>query len=266
MEILGFAGALMIGFALGIVGGGGSVLTVPVLAYFFSVEPVLATAYSLFIVGIAALAGAIKNMQQGFVSYKIAIVFSIPSLIAVFITRRYLLPAIPSVIIDSDMLWLTKDMAVMLLFGLLMIASSVFMLREKSEDAGVNDKNSKHLHILYVIPEGIFVGIITGLVGAGGGFLIVPALVLLAKLPMKVAVGSSLFIIALKSMIGFLGDVGVGRAIDWPFLAVISALVIAGVLAGNYASRFIAAGKLKTGFGWVIMGLGITMIVHELFL
>jgi uncharacterized membrane protein YfcA len=261
VEILGYIGALFIGTTLGLIGGGGSILTVPVFVYLLSIEPVPATAYSLFVVGLTALVGSIAFMKKGLVSYRTAVVFAIPAFIAVFATRKFIVPAIPTDIFTIDSFIFSKDLFVMLLFAALMIAASVSMIKNKKKET----ENVKELEFNYplIIIEGIVVGILTGLVGAGGGFLIVPALVLLAKLPMKMAVGTSLLIIAVKSLFGFAGDIG-NMPIDWQLLAIFSAIAIAGILIGSYLSKYVPGEKLKPAFGWFTLAMGIFIITKEI--
>lgn len=260
MEIVGYLAAIIIGLTLGLIGGGGSILTVPVLVYLLNVEPVLATAYSLFIVGLTALFGAFNYMKKELVSYKTAIIFSVPAFIAVYLTRAFIMPSIPDVIFTFGAYQITKDLGVMLLFAILMLAASISMIRNNK-----NDSEETELHFNYpmIFIEGFVVGILTGLVGAGGGFLIIPALVLLAKLPMKLAVGTSLLIIAAKSLIGFLGDIG-ETEMNWIFLAVFSTLTILGIFIGSYLSKFVSGSKLKPAFGWFVLVMGVYIIFREL--
>ena len=262
IEILGYFGALLIGVVLGLIGGGGSILTVPVLVYMLGVNPVMATAYSLFVVGSSALVGAIKNMQKKRVAYRTAIVFSIPAFIAVYITRKYLVPAIPEHILTIGEIEVTRNLAIMLFFAFIMILASVSMIRERKVKSEPAEK-VKYNYPLIII-EGVIVGVLTGIVGAGGGFLIIPALVLLAKLPMKKAVATSLLIIAIKSLIGFIGDVQ-NFEIDWPFLLIFTSLSIIGIFLGVYLTRFINGEKLKKGFGWFVLIMGIYIVWKELF-
>lgn len=262
MELLGYLAAILIGVSLGLIGGGGSILTVPVLVYLLQVEPVTATAYSLFIVGLTSLIGSAAYMKKNLVSYKTAIVFSVPSFIAVFITRKFLLPSIPDIIFIAGNFEFTKNLFVMLLFAMLMILASVSMIRDKRPEV---ENSIIHFNYIFIMIEGFVVGILTGLVGAGGGFLIIPALVLLAKLPMKMAVGTSLLIIAAKSLIGFTGDLGIQRDINWILLTIVSLLAVAGIFAGSYLSKFVSGQKLKPAFGWFVMVMGIYIIGKELF-
>lgn len=263
IELLGYVSAAVIGFSLGLIGGGGSILTVPALVYLVGINPVLSTSYSLFIVGTAALVGSYNYMKQELISYKTAIVFAIPSLIAVYATRRWIVPAVPEEIIRWDDFVLTKDIAVMVFFALLMAAASFSMIYSAKKPS--TDKQEATLRFNYpiIVIEGAVVGVLTGLVGAGGGFLIIPALVLLAKLPMKMAIGTSLLIIAAKSLIGFVGDVGV-QPIEWRFLLAFTAIAVVGIFAGTYASQFIASQKLKVGFGWFVLVMAIFIIINEL--
>src|ERR1043165_929717 len=186
MEIAGYIAAILIGISLGLIGGGGSILTVPVLVYLMGVNPVLATAYSLFIVGTTSLAGALPKYGQGLVDIRTAIVFGTPSIIAVFATRKFLIPEIPAEVFSVDGVVITKSILLMLLFAVLMLAASFSMIRDKKVQQENADK--QHFNYPLIMLEGAVVGMLTGLVGAGGGFLIIPALVLLSKLPMKKAV------------------------------------------------------------------------------
>lgn len=262
LDILGYFGALVIGVTLGLIGGGGSILTVPVLVYLLSVNPVTATAYSLFVVGASSLVGAFKNMHKGLVDLKTAIVFSIPAFMAVYATRAFLVPAIPESLFSVGDLEITKNIGIMLFFAVIMILASISMIRENGKSEKPLPTKVTYNYPLIVI-EGIVVGILTGIVGAGGGFLIIPALVLLAKLPMKKAVATSLLIIAVKSLIGFIGDIQ-NLEIDWIFLLIFSGIAIAGIFLGIYLNRFINGDKLKKAFGWFVLIMGIYIVWAEL--
>lgn len=260
-QVLGYVGALFIGVVLGLIGGGGSILTVPILVYLLFVNPVTATAYSLFVVGVSSLVGAIRNIQKGLVDFRTAIVFAIPAFIAVYSTRKYLVPAIPEKLFSLGSFVITKDIGIMLFFAFVMLVASVSMIRNKREDNGVNSEVAYNYP--FIIVEGVLVGVVTGIVGAGGGFLIIPALVLLAKLPMKKAVATSLLIIAIKSLIGFIGDVE-NLDIDWPFLLIFTSISVVGIFLGIYLSNFIEGKKLKKGFGWFVLIMGVYIIYKEL--
>lgn len=259
-EILGYFGALLIGVVLGLIGGGGSILTVPILVYLMFINPVTATAYSLFVVGVSSLFGAIRNIKKGLVDFKTAIVFAIPAFIAVYSTRKFIVPAIPENIVTINEFTLTKNIAIMLFFAIIMLVAAVAMIKNNGNKTEEETK-VKYNYPLIII-EGFVVGVLTGIVGAGGGFLIIPALVLLAKLPMKKAVATSLLIIAIKSLIGFIGDVET-IAIDWTFLLSFTVISVIGIFLGIYLSNFIEGKKLKKYFGWFVLIMGVYIIIKE---
>jgi len=266
MEFFGYFASLIIGVSLGLIGGGGSILTVPVLVYLLGVEPIMATAYSLFIVGLSSLIGVIPKYKQGLISIKTAVVFGIPSIAAVFATRKWIVPIIPHEVFQLGNFLITRAILMMILFAILMVAASVSMIRNKKQDFIQNNQEQKFNYPLIII-EGFIVGALTGLVGAGGGFLIIPALVMLSKLPMKMAVGTSLLIIAAKSLIGFLGDLSTHAVImDWQILGFVTSFAIAGIFIGNALSKKIDGDKLKKGFGWFVLVMGVYIIINELFL
>ncbi len=260
IEVVGFIGALLIGVILGLIGGGGSILTVPVLVYLMHINPVTATAYSLFIVGASALVGAIQNMRKGLVDVKTAIVFSIPAFIGVYISRKYILPAIPNELFSIGEHLLTKEVGIMIFFALIMLMASISMIWSNSKN--IEPRVAGVFNCPLIIIEGLLVGFVTGIVGAGGGFLIIPALVLLAKLPMKKAIATSLLIIAIKSLIGFIGDIE-NLAIDWIFLSLFTVLSIIGIFVGTMLSRYVDGKKLKKGFGWFVFIMGLYIIISE---
>ena len=262
IEILGYLGALLIGVVLGLIGGGGSILTVPVLVYLLSINPVTATAYSLFVVGATSLFGSIRNFQKKRVDLKTAVVFSIPAFISVYLTRKFLVPAIPETIITLGDFTITKNIGIMLFFAVIMLMASISMILEPSE----KDAKPRRVKFNYffITLEGAIVGVLTGIVGAGGGFLIIPALVLMVKLPMKRAVATSLVIIAVKSLIGFIGDVE-NLDINWGFLLIFTVISIAGIFVGIWLNRFIDGKKLKKGFGWFVLLMGLYIFWKEIF-
>lgn len=251
--------ALVIGIVLALIGSGGSILTVPVLVYLLKIEPVTATAYSLFIVGMTAFAGAIPYWKRGELDRDALIWFSFPSIAAVWLTRSVLLPALPDVWLTVGAVSIGKGQALMILFAGLMLVSAILMLR----DAPPLAQTSTPRRGLLVL-EGAVVGVLTGLVGAGGGFLIIPALVLLAGLPMKTAVGTSLALIALKSTIGFTGDLVVGLAPDWPLVLGFTSVAIIGILLGARWVPNVPASTLKRGFGVFLILIAISMIISEI--
>lgn len=266
MEAIGYLFSVIIGISLGLIGGGGSILTVPVLVYLLDVEPVTATAYSLFIVGTSSLIGAWPKYKQSLVDIRTAIVFGIPSILAVFATRKFIVAAIPDELFHVGGFAVTKPILMMVLFALLMIAASFSMIRDKKDNCEKQVFGQKFNYPL-IMAEGSVVGVLTGLVGAGGGFLIIPALVILGGLPMKMAVGTSLLIIAAKSLIGFTGDLSSHSVnVNWSFLLIVTALAVIGIFAGNRLSKKVDGDKLKKGFGWFVLVMGVYIIINELVL
>lgn len=261
MQIAGYIAALFIGISLGLIGGGGSILTVPVLVYLFGVSPILATSYSLFVVGSTSLIGSFNSWRKGLVDFYTAFLFGLSSIITVFITRKIIIPHIPEDIIIGNVT-LHFSRLTMLLFAVLMLIASISMIKSKYyETIKEERKASFGKLILY----GISIGLVTGFLGAGGGFLLIPALVLLLHLPMKKAIGTSLLIIALNSLAGFIGDTGHFKT-NWIFLSTISMIAIAGVFVGGLLGKSINGEKLKKGFGWFVLLMGIYIIVKETWL
>ncbi|WP_435131778.1 sulfite exporter TauE/SafE family protein [Formosa sp. A9] len=262
-QVVGYLSALIIGLVLGLTGGGGSILTVPVLVYLLHVNPITATAYSLFIVGFTASFGAYKNFQKGLVDLKIAAIFAIPAFSMVYITRKLIIPAMPENLLQIGNLIITKDIAIMVLFAVMMVVASLTMLKPKKD---IDEEHHKRkLSNLLIFNQAIVIGFFTGLVGAGGGFIIIPALIILGNLSMKKAVGTSLFIIAVNSLIGFAGDIG-HTQIDWIFLSIFTMLSVVGILIGSYLSNNIEGEKLKKGFGWFVLVMGVYILIKELVL
>lgn len=261
MELVGYLAAVFIGISLGLIGGGGSILTVPLLVYLFSVDVVLATAYSLFIVGTTSVVGSLSYLKKKLVNVRTAIVFGIPSIITVFLTRAYIVPAIPEKLLRIGDFTLTKNIFLMLLFAVLMIFASYSMIKKERKCEEIRQLSKFNYPLILL--EGAIVGVLTGLVGAGGGFLIIPALVIVSKLPMKEAVGTSLVIIAAKSLIGFFGEGG-EPMIDWIFLAQVTAFAVTGIFIGTLLSKKIDGSKLKPAFGWFVLIMGIYIIIKEI--
>ncbi len=262
LHVFGYIGALIIGVSLGLIGGGGSILAVPILAYLFSIDEKAATAYSLFIVGASALLGGWKQHLKGLVDWRTAAVFGLPAIIGVTVVRRYVVPAMPDILFEFQGLEFTRRMAMFGLFAVLMIPAAYSMLKKEKVKKVTGEKRYNYALIL---AEGLIVGGITGMIGAGGGFLIIPALVILANVEMKVAVGTSLIIIAIKSLMGFfLGDV-LTMEIDWGFLSLFTGLSVIGIFIGSYLSNFIDGKKLKKGFGYFILIMAAFIFYMEFF-
>ncbi len=263
MMILGYCFSLMIGLSLGLIGGGGSILTVPVLVYIFDVNPVLATGYSLFIVGTTSAVGSIQNYRRGVIHMKTALIYGVPSIIAVYLTRSLIVPLIPGNLLTIGSFELTKPIFLMLLFALFMITASFSMIiKGKTEQPKQGDRGYNY-PLIFI--QGALEGLLTGLVGAGGGFLIIPVLVVLAKMPMKEAIGTSLLIIAVKSLIGFTGELG-HSVLNWNLLLSVTSAAICGIFLGIGLSKRIDGAKLKPAFGWFVLAMGLFIIFKELLL
>lgn len=261
MEYFGYFASILIGITLGLIGGGGSILTVPILVYLFQIDPENATSYSLFIVGITALVGSYRHFKLGNLQVKSALFFAIPSVFSLLFVRKLVLPNIPEILFSSHQLELTKDLLIMIVFAILMIAASISMIRKSK-----GDQIKATLNIPRLVFIGFLVGFVTGFLGAGGGFLIIPALLFFANLPMKQAVGTSLLIICINSIIGFTGDLINGISINYQLLLTITAIANVGMLIGTQLSKKIDGSKLKPAFGWFVLVMGIYIISKELFL
>jgi len=259
--ILGLMGAFIMGSVLSLLGAGGSILTMPVLVYLFSIPAVEATSYSLLLVGLTALLGSIGYFRQGTIDIKTAIIFGIPSILGVLLARHYLLPAIPSEFKLGILI--TKDFVIMFVFSVLMILAALMMMKKNNPKKDDNQDVPKNKFALVML-EGLVVGGVTGFVGAGGGFLIIPALVLLAGLEMKIAVGTSLIIIALKSIIGFGGDLIGGFQTDWIFVFYVMIATLVGVLVGNFLSRKFTGEQLKKYFGIMVLVIGFYIVTEQI--
>lgn len=263
LELFGYFAIFVMGMTLGVIGAGGSILTVPILVYLFSIEPTLATAYSLVLVGSTALTGGIRHLLRGSYDREALLIFGLPSVLSVYLARRFLMPAIPETLGSIGDFQVTRDGLIMIAFSTLMLAAAALMIRGQKVTRP-STQNSSKPHRLIAASEGLVVGGITGMVGAGGGFLIVPVMVWLLKLPMRLAVATSLLVIAAKSLLGFIGDLQGSQAIDWTFLLGLLILSSAGILVGLQLGKKIPTTYLQRGFGWFVLVTGILIITREL--
>jgi len=262
MEYTGLVASIVMGLILGTMGGGGSILTVPILVYLFALSPTVATGYSLFVVGITALIGSILFIRRGDVDFLAAGSFALPSVIGVNISRGLVIPTIPSIVATVGTFTLTKEILVMVVFSTLMIAASYSMIRKKNERKPI--QASAFVRVVLIGLQGLIVGSIAGFVGAGGGFLIIPSLVFMAGLSMRVSVGTSLVIIAFQSLLGFAGDVSRGLQADWPLIVKVTAFAVMGIIAGYAFAHKIKEEKLKFAFGWFVLIMGITILAEQI--
>lgn len=262
MEYVGYVASIAMGIILGLMGGGGSILTVPILVYLFSLSPIVATGYSLFVVGVTALIGSLVYIRNGDVDFQAGLTFALPSVVGVHISRSIVLPQIPGVVAQIGDFALTKEILIMLTFAVLMIAASYSMIKKK----GPQNQTKVHslARITFIGFEGLLVGLVAGFVGAGGGFLIIPALVFMAGLSMRVAVGTSLMVIAIQSLLGFAGDLSRGLAVDWSVLGAVALFAAIGIVLGSKVAHRIKEQNLKFAFGWFVLVMGIAIFLEQL--
>lgn len=263
MEYLGFAASLTMGIILGLMGGGGSILTVPIMVYLFSLTPSLATGYSLFVVGMTALIGGLVHLRKGEIDFQAGIIFAVPSIAGVNLSRALILPSIPTVIAEFGRFTLSRELLVMLSFAILMVMASASMIRRKNPSSPVRDLTYKGGALLAL--QGLIVGLIVGFVGAGGGFLIIPALVLMAGLQMRIAVGTSLMVIAFQSLLGFAADTYRGLSVNWLLLGTITIFAVLGIVLGSAFSHKVNERKLKSAFGYFVLVMGTGILLEQLF-
>ena len=264
MEILGYFCATLVGISLGLFGSGGSILTVPIMVYLLHINPVEATGYSLFVVGLTSTIGGTIYINRKLVNFKTALVFGVPSLICVFLTRKFLMPLIPNPIYITSSFILSKETSIMLVFALLMMMVAYNMIRKARTEEELTVDIHK-FNYLQLAKAGILAGVLTGILGVGGGFIIIPALVLYAKISVRMSVGTSLLIIASNSLIGFLQEmVDHHNALNYTFLMLFSTLAAAGIFIGLRLSMQLNSVQLKKYFGWLIFVLGIGVLMKEL--
>ncbi len=263
--ILGFLSILLMGVILGLIGAGGSILTVPIFVYLFKINSVLSTSYSLLLVGFTALIGSFFYFRKKKIDFNIAFKFAIPSIITVYLTRRFILPAIPNDFKFLDLI-ITKDLFILSLFSFMMFLTSFFMIKnsdKKSKDSKKKILINPYIKNILIVFESSLIGVLTALIGAGGGFLIVPALVLLNKIDIKSAIGTSLVIIALKSIFGFIGDIQSNVNLDYflAFYLIITASI--GIYFGLFLGKYFDSNYIKKGFGYFVMVISIIIIIKE---
>jgi hypothetical protein len=262
MIILGYFATILMGVTLGLLGGGGSILIVPILVYLFRVDPIAATTSSLFIVGATALMGSIQYIKRQEVSFKSGIQFASASFIGIYFSRSILVPNLPHFIISTEKFQISSSDLILISFAVLMLLASIAMLKRK----GASEIEVKPAPGYKTALQGIAVGIATGFVGAGGGFLILPALVNLVGLRMRIAVGTSLLIIAANSLFGFGVSLMRNNQIDWTLQLTLLLLALVGSFIGARLSNRISEQALKKGFGLFVLIIGSLIIIERLVL
>jgi hypothetical protein len=258
--VLGYLGLFFVGLILGLIGGGGSLMAIPILLYLFSFDIVTATAYSLFIVGVTSLIGTIQRYREALVDLRVGLIFGLPSIIAKFMARKYILASIPEVIFRTESFAFSKRLFILSLFTVLVILAASAMILNRSRTEG--NRYAGRGSSLWLASLGAAIGLVTGISGLGGGFIIVPTLLFFADIPIKKAIGTSLFLISVSCLIGFTGDLS-HLHVSWPFLSGITGIAVLGIFTGNLLSSRLSSLQLKKTFGWFVMIMGIAILIKE---
>ena len=248
MLILGYALAGLIGLSLGLMGGGGSILTVPIFVYVLSFDPKLAIAMSLPVVGVTSLVGAIGHWRAGNVELKAAAMFGVVAMVAAYVGARLAV-------------FLTGAVQLSLL-AIIMLAAAISMFMNARRSPSVVSGTDRPASFKLLLPVALCVGLVTGLVGVGGGFLIVPALVLLGRISMKQAVGTSLLVIAMNCASGFVGYAG-RVDIPWRFVLGFTAVAVVGILVGAQLVKYVSQRVLKQAFSVFLIVMGTVILVQN---
>lgn len=257
MEVVGFIALIFLGLVLGTVGMGGSMLAIPILVYVFSLNIVTASGYALFITWATSLAGFALKLRENMTDVRAALLFGIPSLAASFIARRWLVTAIPAVLHIGDW-FVAKEDLMLVVLSVVMIVSSGLMILGNKQDTGAANRRR-----VMLLPAGIFTGTLAGFVGAGGGFMILPSLLVFGRLPLPVAVGTTLVIISFNSLLGFFGD-AVTYPIHWPFLLMVTGFCLAGLLIGYALRRGLSRYLNRSLIGCITATIGVAIILIQL--
>ena len=260
-ELITCAASLTIGFSLGLIGAGGSILTIPVFVYILKVDPLASSIYSMFVVGISSAAGGIKSMMNKLVDFKVTLVFGIPSVFGVLIARTWIFPYIPDELLTLGGFVLSKKTGFMLCISVLMFLAGFRMLKSSSRQKSGSDLEEE-IRTAFILIQGLLVGLLTGLLGMGGGFLIVPALYFWAKLPMKTAVGTALLIIAINSLTSFMISFP-SAVIDWYLLFKFSAGSVLGIMIGVKLAENVSGDSLKIIFGWFVLVISLYIVLKQ---
>ena len=242
-------------------GGGGALLSIPVLVYLFHIEPALATSYSLSLIGVTAISGAYQNIRKKLIDYNAALYYGVPSVISVYAVRRWVMPNLPKVIFTFGDFTVDKNLFILIILAAVMLVAAYKMITTPNKTEEEPEHEVNHARLAFFA---VFIGAFLGLVGAGGGFLMVPALMYFANVHTKKAIGTSLLLVAVNSFIGFIGDMRSHVQIEWPFFFTFLFFSFTGVFIGNYMDNYIQGNKLKKAFGWFILITAVFIVVKEL--
>jgi uncharacterized membrane protein YfcA len=259
-ELETYMASILIGLCLGLIGAGGSILTIPVFVYILKTDPVASTIYSMFIVGCCSLVGSILSFYKKLVDLKTALLFGMPSVTGVFIARKLIFPILPEKLFFIGSFEVTKDDLIMISLAIIMFFISMKMLKRSVEPIMKNDTPRRRTAL--VLLQGTITGIITGLLGIGGGFLIVPALLLLLRLPVRSAIGTTLVIITINSTAGFVSSYS-SIPMEWTLLIKFALGSIVGIIAGTKLSERIQANNLKKSLGWFIVFTSVYILYRQ---
>lgn len=248
-----YAIAVLIGISLGLIGAGGAIVAVPAFVYLEQIPPTLASGYALFVVTVASFVGSIQYVRARLIDWRSVMAFGSTTLVSIAVARRVLLPLLPVQISG-----IPRDSVLMLAFAAMLLLAAAGMLRMPPRPHTGEPTHAGRL-ALY----GLAIGVISGFLGVGGGFLMTPALVLWAGLDMKRAVATSLLLIGVNSAVGVGADLSAGVQYDWPFVLVFTGLTTAGIIAGTMMSHRIDGQRLKKGFGWFILAIGLAVAIRE---
>jgi uncharacterized membrane protein YfcA len=259
MEFVGYLTLIGIGIILSVMGGGGSLLSVPILVYLFSLDIVTASSYSLFIVGTTSLLGAVLKQKEQRIDMRSGIIFGTCSVIAIFSTRKWIVPWIPETMFVGNDFFVTKRTLILSVFALLAIAASIIILMRHT----LPSRNHGKPRLQFLLPVSATTGVLVGFVGAGGGFLILPSLITFGRLPFNMAIGTTLLVIAFNSLLGFVADV-TNYTVNWLFLLTVTGLATVGMLLGNRYCTKIPLHYLRISLGWIMLTTAVGILIKEL--
>jgi uncharacterized protein len=250
--------AFLIGISLGLIGAGGAIVAVPAFVYLGAIPAPLASGYALFVVAIASGVGAFQYLRAKLIDWRSVIAFGVTTITTIAIVRALVLPLLPP-IVHLGTFMLDLDTILMSAFGLILLMAGIGMLRSQPKPP-----TNEPPHLGRLTALGAAIGIISGFLGVGGGFLMTPALVLWAGLDMKKAVGTSLFLISTNGLAGVASDLTTSVSYEWSFLLTFTGLTTAGILVGTALSKRIDGQRLKKAFGWFVVVLGLAVLIREL--
>ncbi|WNJ19335.1 sulfite exporter TauE/SafE family protein [Pontibacter sp. G13] len=263
MEWIGYLCAASIGIVMGLMGSGGSMM-LPVLAYLFAKDANLTSAYSIFVIGLTSIIGTFGKVREDIIPYKVTFAFLIPALLSTWFARWALVPMVPEHLLEIGDFVLVKKQGLLILFAVILVFSGLSMITGFADK--LKERSQAHFSWPSLIISAIVIGLLSGMLGTGGGFMIVPALIMTAGLEIKEAAAGALVIVAVKSLVGFFaGDaITMGDQIEWNFLAKVAGVMITGILLGNWLSNHLPAERIKRGFAYITLALAVFVLGKEM--